>query len=476
MTLKKGIYILFAILFIGGSALSGQSHFTITSLDINTRSKELAPAFFKDGLVFCSDRRNEFLMSYTDYNNTPLTNLYFSQQKKNGRFENASLFAKELTTFMYEGPACFSADGDIVYITRSIDVSSRNKNSSRRDTTLGIFISRKVNGNWSNPVSFRFNSAAYNTGYPFINNEGNMLFFCSDAPGGMGGLDIYVSDLKGGSWSEPQNLGPVVNTSGNEVFPFLHHDGRLYFASRGLNNKGDLDIYYTVKKEGAWQKPVRLQEPFNTKDDDYGLIFNASSDTGYFVSDRNGSPDIFAAYSGIPTFTNCPVQKENDYCFVFYEANNDEVDTTTYAFEWDMGDGTRIRALEAEHCFAESGNYLVQLNIIDKVTKDVMISQASYSFTVDKIEQPYISLRDTVSAGEEIALSGSETFLKDYTIQNYYWDFGDGTRLQGVNTKHTFNFPGTYEIKLGITGQSAAGEPAGNQCVSRRIVVLEAKN
>jgi len=475
--MMKFITVILSILAVFSATVSGQSHFTVSRLDLNTRSKELAPVFFKDGLVFCSDRRIDFLMSYTDYGNNPLTNLYFAKQKKQGKFEPPRLMAKELTTFMFEGPSSFSRDGNVIYFTRTIDVSAGNRNRNRGDTTFGIFISRQVNGQWTQPIAFEYNSLAYNTGYPFVSEDGNQLFFCSDEPGGMGGFDIYVSTLRGGKWGKPENLGPNVNTVKNEVFPFIQNSGILYFASRGFNQKGDLDICYTAKVDDLWVKPVQLDAPFNTSNDDYGIIFNGSHDTAYFVSDRNGSTDIFAAYSSIPTFAGCADQKENDYCYVFYESNNNEIDTTAFAYEWDLGDGTRIRALEAEHCFAKPDTYIVSLNIVDKLTKDVLLSQATYTFVVEQIEQPYIDVADTVLSGKEFSVNGLETHLKNYSISNYYWDFGDGSRSLGAEASHSYTMAGTYQIILGIEGRSeGSGETSNNHCVTRKIVVLDSKN
>ncbi len=102
-------------------------------------------------------------------------------------------------------------------------------------------------------------------------------------------------------------------------------------------------------------------------------------------------------YSSIPTFTDCKPQEENEYCYVFYEPNNNELDTTVLAYEWDLGDGTKIRKLKAEHCYSKTGNYLVQLNVVDLLTNQVALNQASDSFLVEDIEQPYITASDTVS-------------------------------------------------------------------------------
>lgn len=451
-----------------------QNHFAVRRLPFNTTSKELAPAFYQNSLVFCSDRKHDFFMSYTDLNNNPLTNLYQADQKKPGKFDNPRLLSKELTTFLFEGPSTFSKDGKTIYFTRSIDISVSLRNRHREDTTYGIFSADWSGGEWTNLSQFRFNRPDYNTGYPCLSADGSLLFFCSDAPGGFGGLDIYVSKLENGRWGQPKNLGGSVNSAKNEVFPFYHSSGRLYFASRGHNQRGDLDLYYTVAVDGEWQKPFPMTEPFNSASDDYGLIMNAASDTGYFVSDRSGSADIFSAYSILPTFSNCPDQQENDYCFVFYEPNNNEVDTTTFAYEWDLGDGTTVRALEAEHCFAKPDTYLVQLNIVDKLTKEVLLSQASHTFVVEKIEQAYIQAPQTVSTGEEIAFDGKETYLKDFTISNYCWDYGDGFRALGSESKHRFAFPGTYNITLGVTNKkNDPDEPVLRSCVTRKIIVVK---
>lgn len=469
---KKLISSVFLILY-ACPGLFSQGHYDVKRMTLNTSAREMAPAFYRNGIVFCSDRKNEVLTSYIDLNYNMFTNLYVAEQKKPGKFDHPRLMSRELTTFLYEGPCTFSKDGKTIYFTRSINVSMSSRNKNRVDTTFGIFSATWSGGDWANLTQFRFNRPEYNTGYPCLSDDGSLLFFCSDAPGGFGGMDIYVSRLENGRWAAPENLGPAVNTSKNEVFPFLHSSGRLYFSSRGLTQKGDLDIFYTIKIDEAWQKPVPMSEPFNSNSDDYGLILNASADTGYFVSDRSGSADILSAYSTVPTFTHCPDQQENDYCFVFYEPNNNEVDTTTFAYEWDLGDGTIIRALEAEHCFAKPDTYQVKLNIIDKLTRELMANQADYTFVVSKIEQAYIQSPETVEQGQEITMNGHETYLKDFTIDQYYWDFGDGFRASGSDVKHNYVFPGTFNLTLGVTDKKDdKNDPERTNCITRKIIVI----
>jgi Tol biopolymer transport system component len=477
MIIQRKIALLFIVVLFTGRGLLAQPYVESHRLSFNTPSKELAPAFYHNGLVFCSDRKRDLFPSYVDMTNSQFTNLYLADQKKPGKFENPVLLSKDLTTYLFEGPSCFSKDGNTIYFTRTIDVSSSKKNKQREDTTFGIFSATKVRGKWSSVTPFRYNKPDCHTGYPCLSEDGSLLFFCSDGPDGLGGYDIYVSKRENGQWGKPENLGSNINTDKNEVFPFLHHSGRLYFASRGHHQKNDLEIYYTVNENGTWQKPVALESPYNSAGDDYGFIVNAAMDTGYFVSDRDGSADIFSAYSSIPTFVNCTPQEENEYCYVFYEPNDSELDTTIMAYEWDLGDGTKIRKLKAEHCYSKPGNYLVQLNVVDLLTNQVALNQASDSFLVEDVEQPYITAADTIQAGHEFTLDAKNTFLKNYQVSGYYWDFGDGYRSSGEKVKHTFLYPGIYQMQLGVSGKKT--DPAiledPKKCSTRQIVVIKAE-
>jgi hypothetical protein len=473
MSLLRKIGAMIIPVLLSGSGLLAQPYIESRSLSFNTSSVEFAPAFYKSGLVFCSDRVHELFPMNVDMNNKQFLNLYKVEQKRPGKFGSPELFSKELTTYLNDGPACFSKDGKTVYFTRNIDVSKNKRNGQREDSTFGIFSAELVKDKWVNITAFRYNRPDTRTGYPCLSDDGKQLFFCSDSHEGFGGFDMYVCQWENGHWGQPQNLGSNVNTDKNEVFPFLHQSGRLYFASRGHHSRGDLDIYYTVNIDGVWQKPVALEAPYNSPKDDYGIILNAAMDTGYFVSDRDGTPDIFSAYSSIPTYSVCKPQEENEYCFVFYEPNNNELDTASMAYEWDLGDGTKVRKLQAEHCYSKTGVYLVQLNVVDKLTNEVALNQASDSFLVEDIEQPFITMPDTVTAGQELTLDGHKTFLKNFKIGAYDWDFDDGFRSTGVQVKHAYHYPGTYTVKLGVTEMTGDPKKAALQkCSTRRIVVV----
>jgi hypothetical protein len=276
-----------------------------------------------------------------------------------------------------------------------------------------------------------------------------------------------------GRWQSPQNLGPTVNTAGNEIYPFVHTSGRLYFSSDGIDNVRGFDIYYTDFFNGKWYTPVILPPRFNSTRDDFTYYVNSDYRSGYLTSNRFGSMDIFSFETTLPSFDVCRKQVENNYCYVFFEENTVSLDTSLYIYEWNMGDGNRIRTTEAEHCFEGPGDYLIQLNVVDKLTGIVQFNQAEYLVEVRKIIQPFITSPDTVRVNEEVNFNATETYLGDAEAAEYYWDYGDGGKNVGANTQHIFLSPGNYQVKLGVMEVSPDDETAERFCSYKSIVVTE---
>lgn len=451
-----------------------QRYFAIQNLSINTsQNDEYAPVFYHNDLVFVSNRKNDVFMTSTDLSDNSLTDIYLARQRRPGKFGGTEVFSRDINTRYYEGPVTFNKEGTVIYFTRTIDVSKNFGNSLRGDSSYGIFSAELVNGDWVNVTPFRFNRPNYDLGFPYLTEDGKRLFFCSEDPRGYGGFDIWVSNLVRGQWSIPENLGDKINTAKNELFPFFHSSGKLYFSSRGHDDRDDLDIFYSELVGDDWQEPVKLPAPFNSNSDDFSYIINASMDTGFFASDRSRSRDIYIFYSTLPVFSNCPAQQENDYCFIFYEQGSIDLDTTSFTYEWDLGDGTRIRGLEANHCYANPGTYLVKLNVIDTLTGEIYFSQAEYEHPVEQIEQPYITMADTAYLDEVVNFNAGQTYLKNFNVENYYWDFDDGTRTSDITASHVFTKPGIYNIQLGVTSQVADNKQSPElRCVTKPIVIL----
>lgn len=448
-----------------------QSYYEVSEAEFSKNEiAETAPVYFRDGLVYMSNKKTKVWKSDITSDEVPLFDIYFVNRNGKGEWADPEFLSVDLNTKFHDGPVAFSPD------SREIYFSQNTGKGSKEDNTLGLFVASVNAAGFSNirpfyPFAEKYEE--YNITYPYISPDGNMLFFCADIPGGHGGYDIYMCTKRRSRWNEPVNLGPVINTSRNEVFPFYHHMGRLYFASNGHEGLGRHDIFYADELNGSWLKPVNVGEPINSKWDDYALIIDEDLNTGYFTTTRNRSHDIFSFESSLTEFSTCDEIQENNYCFVFSEAGSMDLDTTTLKYEWDLGDGTKVRDLTARHCFDGPGNYLIQLNVIDTLTGDIYFSEATYEFLLEDIEQPYITSPDTAKVLEELSFDGSETFLKDVVIERYIWDFGDGYKKIGEKVNHVFKKPGIYNVKLGVESKTQTDEPElRKNCAYKTIVIL----
>lgn len=271
------------------------SKYELKAVDFNTEYDEFSPAFFKEGIVFCSNRITQTVSSGKQFkwDGTAFLDLYFYEKGSVRPLHN------ELNSPFHEGPLVFTADEKTVYFTRNNYFEGKYKQSSDGVNKLKLFIADvDANGNFSNVREFAYNSNEYSVAHPALSPDGNTLYFSSDMPGGYGASDLYRCRREGDSWSKPENLGAFINTSGRESFPFVDEEGRLYFASTGHGGLGGLDIFVCEPDgNGGFKEPVNLGYPINSSQDDFGLIYRPSQRTGYF-SARNrpygaGRDDIY---------------------------------------------------------------------------------------------------------------------------------------------------------------------------------------
>ena len=454
---------------------SAQVFYRIDRIEINSPIfNEMAPMIFEDGIIFSSDRKSDVVVVTVDQEGSYTYNLYHVKKKGYKNWGQVTPFARELSTRYNESSACVSSDGQTLYFTGTI-VSPENVLEETNDSLNknGIFISTWNIDKWSPPEPFPFNSEDYDIGNPFITDDDTRLYFSSRNPEGYGKFDLYYSDKKDGIWTDPVNLGPVINTSESEVFPFLYKENRLYFSSGGHDSQGGLDIFYSDWIDNEWTTPVNMPRPFNSRSDDFGFVANAEMDTGYFASNRRGTDDIYSFVSTFPAFSECPQQVDETFCYEFYESGTMILDTTSLRYEWDLGDGTKIRDIRVSHCYAEPGFYLVQLNVIDTLTGDIYFSQASYDLNIEPLEQPYILAPEKAYVNDYVDFDGSQSVIRSFKIQDYYWDFGDGSAETEVKTKHRYTKEGTYNVRLGITGTDEESKDKEQKaCASRSITIL----
>ncbi|MCK5535564.1 MAG: PD40 domain-containing protein, partial [Bacteroidales bacterium] len=272
------------------------SQFAISQLSFNSENQDFGAVFYKDKIVFTSSNvKKAWIQRAWNWNKLPFLDLCIAEIDENNEFVNIHAFEKSLNKKFHEGAVSFADSAKIMAFT-SQDFKSKSTDGFVK---LKIFFAVYDQKAWLKPVAFKYNNDEYNVGQPSLNEDGSILYFVSDMPGGIGGTDIYkcVKD-ENGDWSKPQNMGTLLNTEGNEMFPFIHESGKLFFASDGHIGLGGLDIFMSQLDENLEaQTLINPGISLNSSYDDFAFILNNESSAGYFSSNRisgSGDDDIYS--------------------------------------------------------------------------------------------------------------------------------------------------------------------------------------
>lgn len=354
--------------------------YKVDYLSINTTAADFSPSYFRNGLVFVSNRSNSSgVRRVFQWSETPFLDLFFLEdiealggnstaslggstladnskgrkRKKNGIVGNdeytsptandsktigsyagtnissgygyrdrptteSERFTRSINSKYHEGPSAFFKDGQRVILTRNNFVKGKTNTGSDGINKLKLYIANAEKDGWADIAELPFNSNDYSSGHPALSPEEDILFFASDMPGGFGGTDIYYTKIDNGNWSQPFNLGPKINTKGNELFPFVDEYGNLYFSSEGLPGLGGLDIFYVPLNNLAIQgKPINLGTPINSSKDDFGMLTDGLRKNGYFSSNRKRGGDDDDIYK---FERECELQAGCDLILAVYDA------------------------------------------------------------------------------------------------------------------------------------------------------------
>ena len=257
---------------------------------LNSTERDFCPAFAKAEYneIYFTTSREECTGDETHGGTGEhFTDIFYSQKDVSGRWSDPEPIPGEVNTEVEEGAPSFTGNYSTMYFTRC----EVDKNKKMGCT---IFRTVKENGEWENPEPLTLTADSLVAAHPAITDDGSTLYFVSNRPGGYGKLDIWKVNRKGDSWSSPVNLGDQVNTPGNEMFPFIHPDGTLYFSSDYHLGMGGLDIFKaTVQGNGSYNVE-NMRYPINSTHDDFGIIFEAEKERGYFSSSREGDDEIFS--------------------------------------------------------------------------------------------------------------------------------------------------------------------------------------
>ena len=276
------------------------------------RSSNFAPAFITadgDALVFTSNRQEQKSTEKKKVRNSSVTgvptfNLYSARKNAAGKWEDIELCeglyseteseeegtSQKQTSTAELGVCSFADEGRMMYFTYSKPINGQ-------DIGAKIYTSQRASGEWSEAQELQlFSDSSITVGHPSICATGDTLYFVSDAPGGYGGKDIYMAINNGGAWDDIRNLGPTINTSDDELFPYIRQDGRLYFSSKGHPGYGGLDLFYAIPEDTIWTI-FNMGAPFNSMGDDFGITFAGASEDGFFTSNRGQKKGYDLIYS-----------------------------------------------------------------------------------------------------------------------------------------------------------------------------------
>lgn len=270
--------------------------YKLTNLGFNSVKSDFAPVLYKTGLVFASARDTLKSNKLYPWNNQPYLDLYFTNPKEKEYVPEK--FLENMESSFHDATIAFSHNSRTVYFTRNyIKKNKLNANAeglSNMEILKGTILDNKL----INVSSLSFNSKDYSCGHPTLSQDGMSLYFTSDMPGGYGESDIYVVALTntGNVAGSPENLGPMINTRGREMFPFIGND-ILYFSSDGHYGLGGLDVFASViLPRSEYSLPLNRGEPINSNMDDFSYVREMASNDGYIASNRfggKGDDDVY---------------------------------------------------------------------------------------------------------------------------------------------------------------------------------------
>ncbi len=327
------------------------SLYNVKNLDINSPESDFAPSLVNDDMVFASARDTGVFSKFThkwstktflDLYRAPVNNL---TQKGIKRLSN------NINSKFHESTAVFTKDGNTIYFTRNNVVNGKRRRDSKGTTRLKIFKASYVDGDWTNIEELPFNNDEYSVAHPALSPDETKLYFASDMPGSYGMSDIFVVDIRpDGSYSQPRNLGPEINTESRESFPYVSEYNNLYFASDGHLGLGGFDIFVTEIDGNTYGEVVNLGKPVNSPSDDFTFVINDETKMGYFASNRGGGKgedDIYVFQIGDDFRIRC--QKLITGIVTNFETEEILKDATVAL----MDDGEKIEEIQTD----EEGKY-----------------------------------------------------------------------------------------------------------------------
>lgn len=276
--------------------LDKQKQYDLKVLDVNSDKSDFG-AFLLDNSLYFASARNGARKNY-GWTDQPFLDIYKANYNLDGTITNAELVA-DVNSKWHDGPATLTTDGNTMYFaSESFLEKSFEKdkidNKKLKISQVNLFKASNINGKWSNITVLPFCGSEYSTGNPFLSKDGKTLYFSSNMPGSIGGIDVWkVAVNQDGSFGTPENMGTKINTEGDESFPSVSEDNKMfYFASSARQGFGGYDLFMYDMSKG---ESVNMGKPINSEKDDFAFSFHKEKNIGFLSSNRSGVDNIYLA-------------------------------------------------------------------------------------------------------------------------------------------------------------------------------------
>lgn len=425
---------------------------------INTNLAEYFPAVTADDQLFIFTRNDRS-------EKQALQEDFYASKKVNGAWTTATP-VDGINTPGNEGAPALSADGELLFFAACQEMDGSYGPNRKGYGSCDIFYSQKVGDKWTRPYNIGppINTKDFES-QPSFSADGKTLYFISNRPGGLGGVDIWYSVLTdAGSWGTPRNIGNKINTPGKEESVFIHPDGKtLYFSSDGHVGMGGLDIYVSRKDDkGEWGTPVNLGYPINTYGDENSLLVNSAGNLAYFASSRAGGFGDLDMYQ----FELYDAIRPGKITYVkgkVYDAKT----KAPLGAHFELIDLETAKTIITSDANSGNGEFLVTLPVNKNYALNV--SQAGYLFYSENF-----SLKDITDATKPFNLNvplqpidtGNVVELKNIFFETAKFDLKPESKAELNKLVSFLNLNKTMRIELGGHTDNV-GDKKSNQTLSQ---------
>lgn len=425
---------------------------------VNSRDDEYLPSLTADGQTLVFTRR--FPRKATTTANTKEEEDLYVSTLNNGQWSHAERMPEPVNSTDNEGAQCISQDGRIMFYT----ACNRNDGGGRCD----LYMCVNKSGRWSKPrnLGSAVNSGAWE-GQPTFSIDGRTLYFVSNRKGGHGGMDIWKTTFDGGQWTAPENLGPEINTEFDEMSPFIHFDDHtLYFSSNRPEGMGGMDLFVAKRDDnGRWTQPTNLGYPINTEGDDNNLIVSADGRTAIFASQRDGGQGKMDLYS-----FELPVESRPTVAICFKGRVSNAKDGQPVASDIriiDLANGTTVANTSSD---GKNGLYIVSL----PAGKDYAfhVTANGFLFHSQNVEKNNENGNEqwqpvTVDIALHPIESGERIALRNVFFETGRWDILPESEYELAKVVDLLTKNPTLKIELGGHTDNI-GRPEANQRLSEQ--------